>query len=86
MAKPLYPPVRTKITGEVAVVHHDQTRYGLRRICIASYGKYPDVWIWLEVLGADADPQLYRYVEKVTADSVFIGYLWIYWKPKRQPS
>lgn len=82
MSKPLYPPVKTKIQGEGAVVFHDQTRYGLRRMCVASYSKYPDVTVWLEILGSDANPQLYRYVEKITADSVFIGYLWIYWKVK----
>jgi hypothetical protein len=81
MTNPLRPPVKTTIKGEGTVVYHDETRYGLRRICVASYDKYPDLEIWCGLLN-DANLLRHRYVEKVTA-SVWIGYLWIYYKQGR---
>lgn len=79
----LTPSVKTSIKDEGTVVFHDVTRYGLRRMCVASYSKYPSLETWLDLLPKDAQPQLYRYTEKVTAESVFIGYLWIYYKQGR---
>lgn len=67
--------------GEGTVVYHDETRYGLRRICVASYDKYPDLEIWCGLLDG-ANLLRHRYVEKITA-SVWIGYLWIYYKQGR---
>ena len=78
MKRPLTPTKRTTIKGEGSVVHHDETRFGLRRMCVASYEKYPDLDVWCALL-----PQqrllAHRYVDRMTS-GVFIGYLWIYYK------
>lgn len=79
----LRPPVKTKIVDEGTVVFHDETAYGLKRMCIVSMGKYPDLETWLGLLEPTARPLAYRYVEKITLDVVFIGYLWIYYKDGR---
>jgi hypothetical protein len=76
----LTPRVRTSVSGEGGVVFHDETSFGLRRMCVASYDKYPDLELWLGMLHPDAKPHAYRYVEKIEADILFIGYLWIYYK------
>lgn len=73
------PRLKTAIEGEGAVVFHDRTRYGLCRMCVGSYGKYPDLETWLALLPETARPLTHRYVERVTAQ-VFIGYLWLYYK------
>ena len=75
----LYPPVKTTITGEGSVVWHDETRHGLRRLCVMSREKYPDLETWLGLLPKHADAKLYRYVEKET-NGFFNQFLWIYWK------
>lgn len=80
MSKPLSPRVKTAVEGEGRVVFHDETRYGLRRICVASYAKYPDLETWLGMLPPEAIAHGYRYVEKIEADILFVGYLWIYYK------
>lgn len=72
------PAVGTGITGEGKVVFHDVTMYGLHRMCVGVAGKYPDVEIWLELL-RDVHVMKTRYTEKMTV-SVFVGYLWFYWK------
>jgi hypothetical protein len=82
MPTPLKPALKTSIAGEGRVVHHDQTRYGLRRLCISADSKYPDLEIWLGLMDPNAKPLAYRYVEKVYVDSVFVGYLWIFYKLK----
>ena len=76
----LSPAVKTTITGEGTVVFHDETRYGLRRLCVASYSKYPDLDVWMGLLPTGADVELHRYVEKVVKQDVFAYYLWLYWK------
>ena len=83
MSKPLRPRVKTAIANEGVVVFHDETRYGLRRICVASNGKYPDLETWLGMMDPSANALAYRYLEKVYADSVQVGYLWIYYKDGR---
>ena len=79
----LRPRVKTSIANEGTVAFHDETRYGLRRMCIVCQGKYPDLETWLALLEPSASPLAYRYVEKVTLGVVFIGYLWIYYKDGR---
>ncbi len=74
------PRLKTAIDGEGAVVFHDRTRYGLCRMCAASYGKYPTLETWLALLPETARPLSHRYTEQISARSVFIGYLWIYYK------
>jgi hypothetical protein len=73
------PRIKTAVDGEGAVVFHDRTRFGLCRMCIASYEKYPDIETWLKLLPPTAAPLACRYTERV-ASQVFIGYLWIYYK------
>lgn len=79
----LLPSIKTAITGEGAVVFRDQTRYGLHRMCVAEFGKYPDLETWTMMLpkSANVEQSFCRYAEKIL-DNVFIGYLWIYWKEK----
>lgn len=77
MAASVSPAVGTVIRGEGKVVHHDVTKYDLHRMCVAVTNKYPDIEIWLEML-KDKQVREVRYTEKLT--SVFIGYLWFYWK------
>jgi len=76
----LYPRVKTTIKDEGGVVFHDETRYGLRRLCIACYGKYPDIEVWMGVMDSKANIMTHRYVEKMEAEILFVGYLWIYYK------
>ena len=77
------PRIKTAIEGEGAVVFHDRTRYGLCRMCVAQYGKYPDLETWMSLLDSRANILSHRYTEKQEAASVFIGYLWIYYKTGR---
>lgn len=77
MIKTLQPAVKTTIQHEGSVVFHDQTRHGLRRLCVMSREKYPDVEIWVGLLPNGADVKMTRYTEKE-----FSFYLWIYWKEK----
>ena len=79
----LYPSAKTTIAGEGGVVFRDQTLHGLHRMCVAAYGKYPDLEVWLGMMPKGVDPNraVYRYAEKMTTD-VFIGYLWFFWKEK----
>jgi hypothetical protein len=72
------PAVGTVITGEGRVVFHDVTRYDLHRMCVATPQRYPDVETWLETLKG-RNVMATRYTEKTTG-TVFIGYLWFYWK------
>ena len=83
MPSQLRPRVKTAIQGEGSVVHHDITPYGLCRMCVASYHKYPDLETWCGMLPEDAALLGHRYVEKITLEVVFIGYLWIYYKNGR---
>lgn len=83
MSKPLVPRLKTTITDEGTIVFHDETRYGLRRMCVACYGKYPDLETWLNLMPTTANTLLHRYVEKLEVESVFIGYLWLYYKEGR---
>jgi hypothetical protein len=76
----LRPRVKTTVSGEGKVVFHDETRRGLRRMCVASYGKYPDLETWLGMLEPTAYVCAYRYIEKLEAGILFVGYLWIYYK------
>jgi hypothetical protein len=76
----LSPAVKTTITGEGSVVFHDETRYGLRRLCVASYSKYPDLEMWMGMLRETADVRSHRYVEKEIKKDCFAYYLWLYWK------
>ena len=62
------------------MVFHDETRYGLRRLCIESRDKFPDLEMWLGMLPKDADAKIYRYVVKITREGVTSQFLWIYWK------
>lgn len=78
----LSPAVKTTITGEGSVVWHDETRFGLRRLCVANYEKYPDVELWAGMLPKTADVKLHRYVEKEIKKDCFAFYLWIYWKER----
>lgn len=73
----LRPSLKTKIQGEGIVVHRDVTRFGLHRMCVATYAKYPDIEVWLTLL--NTLPFAHRYTERIVSD-VFIGYLWLYWK------
>lgn len=75
----LQPTAKTTIAGEGGVVFRDQTLHGLHRMCVAAYGKYPDVEVWAGMLRTNLDRAVYRYAEKILTD-VFIGYLWLYWK------
>lgn len=75
------PRLKTAVDGEGAVVFHDRTRFGLCRMCVASYEKYPDLETWLKLLPETAAPLSHRYTERITSQ-VFIGYLWIYYKYK----
>lgn len=79
----LYPKIKTTIKDEGTVIFHDITPYRLCRMCVASYGRYPTLETWLDMLPKDANSLLHRYTEKITAESVFIGYLWIYYKQGR---
>lgn len=76
----LRPRINTSIQNEGAVVFHDETRFGLRRICIASFFKYPDIELWITLLEAESVPLLFRYTEKLTLNALFVGYLWIFYK------
>jgi hypothetical protein len=79
----LQPSAKTTIAGKGGVVFRDVTVHGLQRMCVAAYGKYPDVEVWTGMLprGADIDGAACRYAEKIVSD-VFVGYLWFYWKEK----
>jgi hypothetical protein len=79
----LQPSAKTTIRGEGGVVFRDVTRYGLHRMCVAAYRKYPDLEVWAGMLprGADIEGAACRYAEKIVSD-VFVGYLWLYWKEK----
>lgn len=70
--------VGTVITHEGKMISHEVSRYGLHRLCVAVEGKYPDVELWLEMLGGVSVKRI-RYDEKVTL-GVFVGYLWFYFK------
>lgn len=75
----LSPAVKTTISNEGTVVFHDETGYGLRRLCVMSRAKYPDLELWLGMLPKNADAKLYRYVEKEIS-GIYSQFLWIYWK------
>lgn len=68
----------TVIRGEGKVIFDDVTRYGLHRTCIEATDKYPDVELWLTLFDGKR-VLLTRYTERIMA-SVFVGYLWFYWK------
>jgi len=51
-------------------------------LCISADSKYPDLETWLGLMDPNANPLAYLYVEKVYVDSVFVGYLWIFYKVK----
>lgn len=75
----LSPALRTSITNEGVVVFHDETRYGLRRLCVMSREKYPDAEVWIGLLPKDADVKVVRYTE-INSAGVWQYFLWIYWK------
>lgn len=82
---PLSPQVKVTIRGEGSVVWHDETRYGLRRLCVMSREKYPDADVWLGLLPKNADVRTARYTEKETS-GIWQYYLWLYWKEHHEKS
>lgn len=78
----LYPPIKTTIQGEGTVVFHDETRFGLRRMCVMHREKYPDADVWVGLLPPTAEVKLARYTEK-EVNGVWSYFLWLYWKEQK---
>ena len=73
----LLPAVGTKITLEGEVVRRDVTRYGLHRCVVRTGDKYPDLWIWRQMVKREL--LTHHYTEKQTRAG-FVGFLWLFWK------
>lgn len=80
MTSPLKPPVKTTITGEGTVVHHDVTRKGLYRLKVECQNKYPTVETWSAMLPTEARQMACWTEDRMVAGSGFIGVLWIFYK------
>lgn len=72
------PAVKTTISGEGTVVFHDETRFGLRRLCVMRRDAYPDAEVWMGLL-ENADVKSIRYAER-EVNGIWSYFLWLYWK------
>ena len=70
--------VGTAITGEGAVIFKDVTVHGLQRMCVEQLGKYPDVEVWAQMIGAWSIAR-HDYRERIVSN-VAVCHLWIFWK------